>query len=66
MDYFDYETIARQAHLTSDQLRRIVQKVQEDYPLDPVLCELHMLRACRAIRDGVVTVQQVLEEPVTT
>ena len=55
MEYFDYESIAREAHLTEEELRQLAETVRRDYPSDRMLFELHLMRACRAIRDGVVT-----------
>jgi hypothetical protein len=63
MDYFDYETVARQAGLTSEQLQLLAEAVRRDYPSDPMLFELHVFRACRAIRDGAVSFEQVIAEP---
>jgi hypothetical protein len=44
MEYFDYETAA----------------VRRDYPHDEMLFELHVMRACRAIRDGAVSLAEIL------
>lgn len=63
MDYFDYETVAREARLTQEQLSQVIERVRRDFPTDPMLRELHVLRACRAIRDGEVTLAQFLAEP---
>jgi hypothetical protein len=64
MEYFDYQSVASEAGITPAQLAQIIERVRRDYSLDAMLCELHVLRACRAIRDGQVTVEQVLAEPV--
>jgi hypothetical protein len=60
MEYFDYESTARQAGISTDQLAQIVGMMQNEFPHDLMMCELHVLRACMAIRDGQVTVEQVL------
>jgi hypothetical protein len=60
--YFDYLTPAKAAGITDEQLRIIKQMFRSDYPGDDMLYELHILRACNAIRDGFVTIQQVLAE----
>jgi len=62
MEYFDYESVARAAGLTAEQLRRVAETVRRDYPFDEMLFELHVLRACRAIRDGAVTLAEVIGE----
>ena len=53
MDYFDYESVAREARLTEEELRQLAETVRRDYPSNKMLYELRLLRACRAIRDGV-------------
>ena len=63
VEYFDYQSVANKAWITPAQLAQIVERVRRDYPDDQMLCELHVLRACRAIRDRQVTVEQVLAEP---
>jgi hypothetical protein len=47
-------------------LQQVVAVVRRDYPNDQMLFELHVLRACRAIRDGMVTLEQVLKETAAT
>jgi hypothetical protein len=66
MHYFDYEPVAQEAKLTPDQLRQIVEHVRRDYPSDQMLLELHILRVCRAIRDGAITWEQAVKETVAT
>jgi hypothetical protein len=60
MDYFDYESVAREAGISADQVAQIVAIMKGEFPHDPMMCELHVLRACMAIRDGRVTADQVL------
>jgi hypothetical protein len=60
MEYFDYESAAREARLSDQQLRAICEAVGRDYPRDQMLFELHVLRACNAIRDGRATYGQVV------
>ena len=59
MDYFDYERVAREAGLTEDQLAAVKEAVREEFPTDGMLWELHVLRACKAIRDGHATLEDV-------
>ena len=63
MEYFDYQSMAAEAGITPAQLAQIVERVRRDFPGDQMLRELHVLRACRAIRDRRVTIEQVLAEP---
>lgn len=64
MDYFDYENTAREAGITKDQLVQIVAVTKAEFPHDDMMFELHVLRICMAIRDGLATVVQVLGQPV--
>jgi hypothetical protein len=66
MEYFDYISVAREGNLSDEQLRGIEEMVRRDYPDDPMLFELHVLRACNAIRDGRVTYEQVINQPTAT
>lgn len=61
MHYFDYERVAREAGLGPDEVGRIGRVVRADYPTDDMLYELHMLRAVKAVRDGHVTVQGIVD-----
>jgi hypothetical protein len=53
--YFDYEKIAKQARIPADKLLKLRRLTREEFPDDAMLCELHLLRACMAIRDGQLT-----------
>lgn len=52
MRYFDYEKIAREAHIPSDKMEDLRSLVREQFPNDDMMYELHLLRTCMAIRDG--------------
>ena len=54
-EYFEYQKTAREAGITPEQLEVIKRDIREDYPHDNMLWELHVLRACMAIRDGTTT-----------
>ena len=60
MKYFDYETVAREAKIPPEKRKRLVQLMREEFPNDPLMCELHVLRACMAIRDGHITMEDAL------
>lgn len=62
MRYFDYETIAQQAGIPADKLARLVKAHAEEEPNDPMLAELHTMRACMAIKGGHLTVEEALSE----
>lgn len=59
-EYFEYRAAAAAAGITTEQLRRIQRIFELDYPHDLMLRELHILRVCNAVRDGLVSVEQVL------
>ena len=58
--HFDYRKSAREAGISDDQLKLIERIFRSDYPTDDMLCELHVLRACNAVRDGLTTIEAVL------
>ena len=66
MEYFDYEPVAKEAGLSREQLRRLEEVVGRDYPDDLMLFELHVLRACNAIRDRRITFEKAVSEPAET
>ena len=66
MHYFDYEKVARQAHVSPEKLDELSQVIRQDFPRDDMMFELHLLRACMAIREGVLTLEEALRpEPAT-
>jgi hypothetical protein len=62
MHYFDYETVAREAGIASDKLDQLVKLFTLEEPNDPMLAELHILRACMAIKVGRLTLENALDE----
>ena len=62
MRYFDYETIARQAGIPADKLARLAKCFAEEEPNDSMLAELHTMRACMAIKDRRLTIEEALNE----
>jgi len=64
MKYFNYEKVARDAGIPREALVKIRQIFRKEYPRDEMLYELHVLRACMAVRDGLVTIDEVLATPV--
>jgi len=60
MDYFDYETVAREAGISPQDLAAICESMRLEFPTDDMMWELHVLRACMAIRDGHLSVQQAI------
>lgn len=62
MRYFYYQTVARDAGIPPAQLDLLFQQLTEESPNDPMLVELHALRACMAIKAGHLTVAQALAD----
>jgi hypothetical protein len=61
MEYFDYENIARQASIPSEKLNQLQKIVRQEFPQDDMMYELHLLRACMAIQQGHVTIDQAIQ-----
>jgi hypothetical protein len=59
--YFDYESVAHEAKIPAEKLRKLLRLIHEEFPNDPLMCELHVLRACMAIRDGHIQIDDVLK-----
>ena len=51
MKYFDYQSVAREAKIPEPKLRKLVELIAKEFPNDPMMADLHALRACQAIRD---------------
>ena len=60
MCYFDYVKAAREAGIPDDKLDQLRALVEAEFPGDDMMVELHLLRACKAVRDGRATLQEVL------
>ena len=66
MRYFDFEKVAHEARIPSDKLAAISRSVRQDFPHDDMMHELHLLRACLAVRDGHATLEEVLASDTRT
>jgi hypothetical protein len=62
MRYFDYSKVADEAGIPARKLARLKSAVRREFPKDDMMFELHMLRACTAIRDGHVTIDEALTD----
>ena len=60
MKYFDYESVAQQAGIQADKLASLREILRAEFPRDDMLFELHMLRACMAVRDGLIAMEDLL------
>jgi len=61
MKYFDYESVAREARIPPGKMRKLLRVIREEFPNDPLMYELHVLRACMAVRDGHIQIDDVLK-----
>jgi hypothetical protein len=61
MRYFDYQSVTREAKIPDQKLRNPVDFIWKEFPSDPMMAELHALRACLAIRDGHIQIDDALK-----
>ena len=60
MEYFDYESVAKEAGIPPDKLDALLKLVRQEFPRDEMMTELHLLRACMAIQEGHITIGEAL------
>lgn len=60
MEYFDYQSVALEAKIPDSELQELIESIQREFPHDAMMSELHILRACMAIRDGHLTLEEAL------
>ena len=66
MQYFDCEKVAGEAHIPPDKLEKLRHLIRQEFPRDEMMFELHLLRACMAIKNGILTVEEALRpEPAS-
>ena len=65
MYYFDFETAAREAQISTDELRELCRIVRQEFPDDEMMHELHVLRVCMAVRQHAVKIEDILKAPST-
>ncbi|MGH7845273.1 MAG: hypothetical protein ACREQW_08900 [Candidatus Binatia bacterium] len=61
MKYFDYESVTREARIPEKKLRKLVKLVRREFPHDLMMAELHTLRACLAVRNGHIQIDNALK-----
>jgi hypothetical protein len=62
MRYFDYQSVAREAGISAEDLERLCSLIRQEFPGDDMLFELHVMRACKIIKDGPYTMEQVVAD----
>ena len=60
MRFFDSEKVASEANIPPDKLEKLRHLIRREFPRDEMMFELHLLRACMAIRNGILTVEDAL------
>jgi hypothetical protein len=61
MEYFDYHSVVREAKIPDQKLQKLVNLIRPELPNDRMMAELHALRACLAIRDGHIQIDDALK-----
>ncbi len=62
---FDLEQAKIASGLSSEILARLEKKIREDFPDDAMMFELHFIRTLQALKEGTITLEQVLAQPIT-
>ncbi len=60
MKYFDSEEVAREANIPPDKLEQLRRLVRQEFPRDEMMYELHVLRTCMAVKDGILNLDEIL------
>jgi len=60
MRHFDFQKMAREAGIPAPGLAELCRLVRREFPRDEMMYELHLVRACMAIRDGHVSLENAL------
>ena len=58
--YFDYEKTACEDQIPPEKLDELRDMVRQEFPRDEMMYELHLLRACMAVRDGVLSIDEAM------
>jgi hypothetical protein len=62
MHYFDYENAGREAGIPKDKIDQLAELCRREEPHDAMLAELHAMRACLAIKNGRLTIEEALAD----
>jgi len=60
MSCFDFARAAEEAGISPERLQKLCAMMRHEFPDDDMLYELHVLRACMAVRDGRIDLDDVL------
>jgi hypothetical protein len=62
MQYFDFRKVADEAGIPATALKALGERIRREFSGDEMMYELHMLRACMAIRDGYTSLEEATQE----
>jgi hypothetical protein len=62
MHYFNFKNVAYDAGIPEDKLNELCYYIRQEFPKDDMMYELHVLRACMAIKNGYVNLEDVIAE----
>ena len=60
MYYFNFKKVACDAGIPEDKLNKLCYYIRQEFPKDDMMYELHVLRACMAIKNGYVKLEDVI------
>lgn len=60
MKYFDFEKVALEAKISKDELAKLEKIMRREFPGDEMMYELHMVRACIAVKNKYGTIDEML------
>ncbi len=60
MRYFNFAETAHEAGIPDDKLDELCKSIRQEFPKDDMMYELHVLRACMAIRDGYIQLEDII------
>ena len=57
-----FEKVAQEAKIPMDRLSEICRMMRSEFPNDEMMYELHVLRACLAVKEGYATMTEILQD----
>ena len=61
---FDLDRIRKDSGLSEPDMRRLEQKIREEFASDELMFEIHLLRAVTAFKEGWISLENLLRETV--
>jgi hypothetical protein len=60
MDYFNCQELARQIPIEPATLHAFLRRLEQEFPGDEMLMEIHLVRACLTVRDRLARAEEML------